>query len=210
VAHFKRSSHAVHLLKKAQKDKNVTTGIVSIGKTRFGTLYWAGNSVLKNHNAIVEYARALTPQERKQRLGQDMMLWAGDADSVLELRLMLSRFLQLLEPIARSLTCLESSHSTAADLFLFWLAAATGLDDQLRKHSYPSSIKAQIRKLVNARFTEMTHSGPSDPYLAALFFHIGTHFVIYSISGVLIEPHRVSRLSSCSISRRWRHSGSSR
>ena len=63
AAHFKRSTQAVHELKKAQEAFNLTTGIVSIGKTWFGTLVWSGLSIVKNFDAIVAYARAIPSDE---------------------------------------------------------------------------------------------------------------------------------------------------
>jgi len=87
-----------------------------------------------------------------------MTKWADDETSVLELHLTLSRFLGLLDPIARALTCLESPHSSLADVLLFWLAVAGALDDYLRKTQLSSGTKL---------------NGPSDPYLTALFFHYG-------------------------------------
>jgi hypothetical protein len=80
---------------------------------------------------------------------------------------------------------LESPHSTAADVLLFWLAAASSLDDYLRNTHLSTSVKTQIRQAVNARFAEMIHTGPSDPYLAALFFHWGTSF--YYLNPIMIS-----------------------
>lgn len=34
----------------------------------------------------------------------------------------LRQFVAVLEPLARSIKCLESNHSTAADVYHFWLA----------------------------------------------------------------------------------------
>jgi hypothetical protein len=200
VAHFKRSTRAIHQLRKAQETFNLSTGIVSIGKTRFGTLFFSGNSIVKNFDAIVAYARAIPPTDRQSRLGVDLLKWSEDETSVLELRLIISRFVGLLEPLARSITCLESPHSSAADVMLFWLAAATGLDEYLRKTTLASSLKGKIRKLVNARFAEMVHAGPSDSYLAALFFHWGEfdlNIHYEDIDSRFID--RVQGLSPCSV-----------
>jgi len=45
IKFFKKSTFANSHLKLARKTHGVTRGLVSIGKTRFGTIYFAGASV---------------------------------------------------------------------------------------------------------------------------------------------------------------------
>jgi hypothetical protein len=111
-----------------------------------------------------------------------MEQWAGDASDVLELRILLTRMAGLLEYPARCITCLESSHSTLADVFLFWLSAAASISEFLSKAKFPFATKKAIYKATNARFTEMVHTGPSDAYLTALYLHWGTLFILFQSS----------------------------
>jgi hypothetical protein len=41
----------------------------------------------------------------------------------------LEQLLLVIGPIAKSIKCLESSHSTVADVYLFWLAIVASLED---------------------------------------------------------------------------------
>lgn len=52
LAHFKRSTGATGKLAAARRDLGITQSLVSIGKTRFATIYYAGISVLENLPAL--------------------------------------------------------------------------------------------------------------------------------------------------------------
>ncbi|KAJ7571875.1 hypothetical protein C8J56DRAFT_1086552 [Mycena floridula] len=77
----------------------------------------------------------------------------------------------VLEPIAKSITCLEASHSTVADVFLFWLAIAAAYNDLLDNNTakLPVEVAERIRRLVNYRFDQSIHYGPSDMFVAGFF-----------------------------------------
>lgn len=54
VKFFRKSSHAASTLKERRKVLGIARGIQSVGKTRFGTIYAAANSIQKNFPAILE------------------------------------------------------------------------------------------------------------------------------------------------------------
>ena len=88
----------------------------------------------------------------------------------LEFKPELTRFCKILEPIARSLTCLEAPHSTCADIFLFWVAAASTLSEYLESQTFKfATTKPRIRKVTNARFNEMINR--SDIYISTFALH---------------------------------------
>ena len=83
----------------------------------------------------------------------------------------LTKLLDVIAPFAKSIKCLESSHSTAADVYLFWLAIMAHLEDLFRKTPYtlPNHVKEQIRAISNRRFDGMINHAPTDVYIAAFF-----------------------------------------
>ncbi|KAG2121469.1 hypothetical protein DEU56DRAFT_711603, partial [Suillus clintonianus] len=52
VKFFKKSTHANSHLRKARKTLKVTRGLISVGKTRFGIMYFSGASVQRCLPAI--------------------------------------------------------------------------------------------------------------------------------------------------------------
>lgn len=49
---FSHSTHAANRLKECRDDLSITTGLVAIGNTRFGSAFLAAESVLRNLPAI--------------------------------------------------------------------------------------------------------------------------------------------------------------
>lgn len=82
----------------------------------------------------------------------------------------LTRLINILEPLARTLKCLESTQSTAANVHLSWLAALASLKQYLDspKHGLSSAVKRRVIKNVNKRYNQTINKAPSDAYLAVL------------------------------------------
>jgi hypothetical protein len=89
----------------------------------------------------------------------------------IQLELDLSKLIEVIGPFAKSIQCLESTHSTPADVFLFWLAIMAQLDQLFRdsKFQLPNDVKEQIRAITNRRYDGMINNGPTDVYFAAFF-----------------------------------------
>lgn len=96
----------------------------------------------------------------------------------------LEQLVAVLEPIARAVKCLESSHLTPADVYLFWLAILATLEELFEKNDdpvvgvhLPQAVIDDIRKLVNACWLESTEDGNEGNtnggtvYLSALFLN---------------------------------------
>lgn len=83
----------------------------------------------------------------------------------------LGQLLLVIGPIAKSIKCLESSHATASDVYLFWLAAMASLEDLIRndKLDAPFTVIERIRRLCNYRFDKMINEGPSDIFITGFF-----------------------------------------
>jgi hypothetical protein len=63
-------------------------------------------------------------------------------------------------PIARAITCLESGHSTVADVFMFWLAVMASYKslletDPVIKRDLSNGDKESIRCILNRRWNEI-------------------------------------------------------
>lgn len=81
----------------------------------------------------------------------------------------LSQIIDIIEPAAKALLCLESSHSTTADVYLFWLAMMASLQEIISedKAGLDTTSYEQICTHANMRFNKMINNAPTDAYLTA-------------------------------------------
>ncbi|KAG1829908.1 hypothetical protein F4604DRAFT_1887509 [Suillus subluteus] len=119
IKYFKNSNIASTHLHCHRKDLQIKKGLVSVGKTCFGTVYHSGES------------------------------------------------LRLLAPIAKAITCLESTHSTVLDIYLFWLAITATIHQIITEDitGLPTEVTEKIRQAVNYHFNQMVNDAPCDVYL---------------------------------------------
>jgi hypothetical protein len=98
---------------------------------------------------------------------------------VLQFELDLTKLVEVIGPFAKSIKCLESTHSTATDVFLFWLAIMAQLEYIFynNKLKIPAEIKEQIRAVANQCFNGMINDGPTNIYIAAFFLNPGMHHI---------------------------------
>ena len=105
----------------------------------------------------------------------------------------LEQLVAVLEPIARAVKCLESSHSTPADVYLFWLAILATLEELFEKNDDPvvgvrllQSVINDIRNIVNMRWRESTEDGNKGNanggavYVSALFLNARKLSLVHS------------------------------
>jgi hypothetical protein len=162
-----------------RKKMNISRGLEKLGDTRFGILYWVGKSVLRGLPALKAIAEDETlqikipvsnaSQSTVQLYSQGHEKGLSHATEALQLEIELTRLVEIIGPFAKSIKCLESSHSTAADVFVFWLATIAHLDQLFRddKLGIPGGVKEDIRAITNRRFNGMINNGPTDIYLTA-------------------------------------------
>jgi hypothetical protein len=95
---------------------------------------------------------------------------AGTAATT-QLELELTKLIAVLGPLAKAILCLESAHSTCADVYLFWIAALASIEDLFRSGSSGLGEYAirSIRAIANKRFDQMINDGPTDIYLTSFF-----------------------------------------
>jgi hypothetical protein len=84
----------------------------------------------------------------------------------------LRQLVLILEPLARACKCLESSKATAGDVYLFWLAVLATYEQLFMDNNdvdglqLPEDVVDQIRKIVNARWKELTTGPGKGVYLS--------------------------------------------
>jgi hypothetical protein len=162
-----------------RKKMNISRGLEKLGDTRFGILYWVGKSILRGLPALKAIAEDETlqikipvssaSQSTVRLYSQRRVKGLSHATEALQLEIELTRLVEIIGPFAKSIKCLESSHSTAADVFVFWLATISHLDQLFRDHKLgiPGGVKEDIRAITNRRFNGMINDGPTDIYLTA-------------------------------------------
>lgn len=90
----------------------------------------------------------------------------------------LTQLAAVLEPFARSIKCLESSHSTLSDVYLFWLAILARFreiadnNQSLSGVGLPSLVIEDIHSILNGRHAEMFQTQSGQVYSAAFFLDI--------------------------------------
>ena len=93
----------------------------------------------------------------------------------------LAQLSAVLEPFARSIKCLESSHSTLSDVYLLWLAVLARFRDIVKNNEgvvgvgLPKPVIEDTTSILNGRHTEMFQGQAGNVYLAALFLDIRTY-----------------------------------
>ncbi|KAL5490634.1 hypothetical protein ACEPAI_5468 [Sanghuangporus weigelae] len=159
VQYFHKSTNGTSQLKLRRRELGISQGIKSVGKTRFGTVYYAALSVERNYAALVE----LFKDGKIKSPDIENYFLPGFAASSFSFGL--QRLTMVLSPVAKALTCLESSHSTVADVYLFWLAVSSGIHRMLSQGGLCVADSEKIRRAVNYRFNQMINDAPSDVYI---------------------------------------------
>ncbi|KAH9936738.1 uncharacterized protein BXZ73DRAFT_45046 [Epithele typhae] len=192
VKYFAKSTIAKTALKRAMLRKNIKRGLVGFSKTRFAGVVHSAESVrrcLPALHEIVEKEASMVDIPVHPRWGpQDV-----HASFVPNTRASgtfiadLSMLLSILGPIAKAIECLESAHSTLADVFMFWLAVMASYDtflaDTSRSADLSDETKDEIRRILNYRWKQMIepplntskgdHTQGTSVYVAAFVLHPG-------------------------------------
>lgn len=106
--------------------------------------------------------------------------------------LCIEQMVKILEPFARAVKCLESTQSTVADVYLFWLAVVATLHDYFCNNAnadglqLPEEVIDDIRQIVNHRWREMTEKAGKGVYVAGLFLDPRT-FTFGGLNDVILN-----------------------
>lgn len=108
---------------------------------------------------------------------------------MLEFELALTKFIAVTSPFAKAIKCLESTHSTLADIYLFWLAVTAQLSYLFsdNRSRLPLQTQEAIRQITNRRFKGMIDDAPEDVYITAFFLDPRKQS-LSDLNGLLISP----------------------
>ncbi|TFY58563.1 hypothetical protein EVJ58_g6337 [Rhodofomes roseus] len=168
VKFFKKSTFGKSHLRRRRQKLKIGRGVVSIGKTRFGTMWHSSESVRRCLPAI----EGLCREKIVTIKGVNHLFMSGMANE--QFKFQLAELTTILAPIAKSITCLESAQSTVSDVYVFWLAVMAELHDILTDPSsgMETSVKEHIRRCANQHFKEMIEASDEagDVYLTGFIF----------------------------------------
>jgi hypothetical protein len=91
--------------------------------------------------------------------------------TAIEFKLMLTELVNVLEPLARALLCLESTRSTLGDVYFFWLAALAALNQHFssKNNLLSAQDKSRLQSMIYSRFNEAMNEAPTDVYVTTFF-----------------------------------------
>ncbi|KAF8593692.1 hypothetical protein BDV93DRAFT_584071, partial [Ceratobasidium sp. AG-I] len=178
VSFFHHSTYAKRHLAALCIRHHIHGAISTIGNTRFATYYYAAQSTLRCLPLILELLSSGV-------LSLNSIYWMLDLATLQKFTEQLRQFVAVLEPLARSIKCLESSHSTAADVYLFWLAVLARYhelfigNNTLQGIGLPGSVMKDIKSIINGRHSEMFQGDSQQVYLAAFFLDFREFLYIF-------------------------------
>ncbi len=94
----------------------------------------------------------------------------------------LSQFINVSNPPARAIECLEATSANPADVYLYWLAILAGTKDVLETSFLPDEVCGQIRGILNSRWREFFVDGPTNAHLSAFYLNPSEHHAFLSIT----------------------------
>ncbi|KAJ6627648.1 hypothetical protein B0H10DRAFT_1779160, partial [Mycena sp. CBHHK59/15] len=190
ITYFSQSTYSATHLNALRVILSVNHGLEKIGKTRFGTLYWAGYTLLPNLPLISD----LITMGDKAKLA-----WFKQLRVYQNFELELKQLVTILEPIARAIKCLEGLEVTVGDVWKFYVAITAVIRDLFDEDvlSFPQSLKDEVCAIVNHRFEEMIDGPSGDIYLVGFYLDPGK---IYSgqFLCTLIQFQNTSKARCCS------------
>ncbi|KIM91523.1 hypothetical protein PILCRDRAFT_83731 [Piloderma croceum F 1598] len=140
-------------------------------ETRFGSVYWSAESLRRCLPAIWEI---VCDTEDPVNITDSNHLFATGTPATTLLELELTKITAVLGPFVKAILCLESAHSTCADVYLFWISTLSALEDLFR--SGQSGLRddtiGQICAIANERFDQMITDGPTDIYITAFWLKL--------------------------------------
>jgi hypothetical protein len=188
LASLAHAGWAMEHLERARRRLNITRGLESIGETRFGTIYWSAASVHRCLPALREIVGDKTLGieigVRTSYLPCLVLIIDATKDvaplfepgslETTNFEMGLQRLMSVIGGFAKSIACLESSHTTIADVYIHWIGNLSLLDQLFKKqHGLRPETVREICEIVNFRFDEIINNHHGDLYVAAFFLHPG-------------------------------------
>ena len=118
-------------------------------------------------------------------MSQDQKIWELFINrlDLFTFEMCLQKYVDIVNPLARSLWSLESLQANAADVYIFWIAIIATLKDlfsQNKKQTFIGKVLARkVTAIINTRYKAFIDNSPTDIYFTAFFLdpRMRTHFV---------------------------------
>ncbi|QRW02378.1 hypothetical protein RhiLY_01376 [Ceratobasidium sp. AG-Ba] len=166
------SNQATGKLNAARSLLGIQRRLQSIGKTRFATIYYAAISVLENLPALYKIYSEGNMDIAANPLSEIVAeVMDTSQPAAIEFKLKLTELINILEPLARAILCLESTCSTISDVYFFWLSALASLNRLFcsKTTTLTANDKSRLQAIIYYRFSEAINEAPTDSYITAFF-----------------------------------------
>ncbi|OSX62531.1 hypothetical protein POSPLADRAFT_1140739 [Postia placenta MAD-698-R-SB12] len=124
LAFMNKLTYMMEHFNDAHKYLNITIGLAAIGDTQFTTLTWTTISVWE---CLPAFRKIVAQRELNIEIVSRNHLFEPNTHETLQFKLSLKMFIAVTSPYAKAIKCLESSLSTASDVFVFWPGIITQL-----------------------------------------------------------------------------------
>ncbi|KZT11747.1 uncharacterized protein LAESUDRAFT_640794 [Laetiporus sulphureus 93-53] len=111
-----KSTYTAEHFKDARAAFNIKNGLTTIEETHFSTYTWAAISVC---DCLPAFRDITSKPELGIIIDSKRDVFRQNSYDTIEFEYNLTRFIALTSPFAKAIKCLESSHSTIADVYLF-------------------------------------------------------------------------------------------
>ncbi|KIY52238.1 hypothetical protein FISHEDRAFT_56000 [Fistulina hepatica ATCC 64428] len=168
LAFVSLSTYTFDQLDNERRRLGIGRTIEGIGETRFATMCWSAESLLRCYPAFVNIVR-------NPLLGIDNDMLHSTFDDECEgyyafFERDLRRFVALLRPFAHAIQCLEARNTTPADVFVYWLAVNAQIAEMFDRAIGTAERRTAevVRKVMNARWNRLINNPTSkNVYLLA-------------------------------------------
>lgn len=180
LSYFKHSTFATTLLNEERKRIGIRHGLISIGKTRFATIYYSSESLLQ----CLPIIRSLV-KDGRIKIDKAKRVFENEGYGA-QFDYRLRMLVMLLAPFARAIKCFESSCLVLSDVFVFWLAITASMKKILEDSAdtFDTRTIEDITEIVNRRYRNLIPCGNENPYVAA--FYLDPRYIN---TDILLKPN---------------------
>ncbi|KIM65708.1 hypothetical protein SCLCIDRAFT_14867 [Scleroderma citrinum Foug A] len=195
LAFMSHSSYAREHFDHIHSRLGISSGLESIGDTRFGTIFWAALSIQQGLSAFQTLVE--NPSLHIEIGSYTKLFTTGGAKYHSELEL--SKLLQITGPWAKGIQLLEAAHVTADHVYYVFLAIMAQHKEDFQKNEYrlKTSVMEDIWWIANGCFDELVNETPQthNIYITAFVCNpVYRNSPIYqTINPLAIQPITISR-----------------
>ncbi|KIJ46065.1 hypothetical protein M422DRAFT_46358 [Sphaerobolus stellatus SS14] len=150
LTYFNKSWAATSVLAEKRAEQGIGQGLEKIGKTRFATVWRGSNSIQNSLPLIRELVK------NGEIAVKEVNELFKERSAALNFEIELIKYNSIIAPVAHSIKSLESTQTTPADVYIFWLAIAASIKEYLGKGSnvtrISNTLAEKITKIINTRY----------------------------------------------------------